>query len=479
LKSRLLVLAFALSLAFSCSREPQAHPAARVLVIGVDGLEWSVLRKLIADKRCPNLAGLMERGNFGKLETMQPTLSPIVWTTIATGRLPEDHGILGFTDAEVEGKAYTSSQRRVRAVWNIADRYGLSSDVFGWWITWPAERLRGVMVSGSSSSALVDENWKPALIPGLPRQIEPAALEPIAIEIAAKAGSIEAVQRHAEEQVFGRIPDADLGDVERKLMRQTLWSIQSDATFFEECRRLMPEHKADLNLVYFGGPDVVGHRFWRYYEPEKFRWPGDPAAEARWKEISPQSDPLAEILAPEKGAKALALAIPSYYQWVDAMIGDLVRAAGTDATVIVCSDHGFHAVSTDEPNTKFITGHHLDAPPGVLVAAGPCIRRGGDVAAFAAGAEPSVLGGVLDVTPTLLALLGIPRSREMPGKPIEAILDGAALANAALPQVATHDEGFRPPAQVQLPPEMERNFQERFRSLGYIGSEDEEPPKKK
>jgi predicted AlkP superfamily phosphohydrolase/phosphomutase len=477
-RSALALLSLAI-LAPACSRSPQAHPAARVLVVGVDGLEWNVLRPLLAQGRCPNLRALMERGSFGRLETMQPTFSPIVWTTIATGRMPEDHGILGFTDAEVQGKAYTSSQRRVRAVWNIADRYGLSSDVFGWWITWPAEAIRGLMVSGSSSAALFDDNWKPALLPGIPRQVEPRALEPEVLAIAKKAGSIEEVHRLAREMVFGNIPDATLGDVERKLMKQTLWSIQSDATFFEECRQLMPSHRADLNFVYLGGPDVVGHRFWRYYEPEKFRWPGDAAADARWKEISPDSAPLEEILATKDGEKSLALVIPSEYQWIDRMIGELVKAAGPDTTVIVCSDHGFHAFATDEPNAKFVTGHHLDSPPGVIVAAGPCIRRGGDVDAFLAGGELPSLGSVLDVTPTLLALLGIPRSLEMPGQGMKTLLDGAARANADLPPIASHDEGFRAPSSTPLPPDMERNFQERFGNLGYIGSEDEPPPRKK
>src|SRR5258705_5349416 len=196
---RRLILALCATLAVACVRAPTAHPAARVLVIGVDGLEWSVLRPLLQEGRCPNLRALMERGSFGKLETMHPPLSPIVWTTIGTGRRPEEHGILGFTDDELRGKAYTSSQRRVPAVWNIADRYGLTSDVFGWWITWPAEAIRGVMVSGSSSAALVDDNWKPALIPGIPRQVQPPSLLGQAFAIAAKAGAIEELRSLARE----------------------------------------------------------------------------------------------------------------------------------------------------------------------------------------------------------------------------------------------------------------------------------------
>jgi hypothetical protein len=445
--------------AVACSGTPTAHPAARVLVIGVDGLEWSVLRPLLAEGRCPNLRALMERGSFGRLETMQPTLSPIVWTTIATGRRPEEHGILGFTDDELRGKAYTSSQRRVPAVWNIADRYGLSSDVFGWWITWPAEEIRGLMVSGSSSAALVDDNWKPTLLPGIPHQVHPQALEAEALAIATKAGSIDEVRRIAREMVFGKIPDAELGNVEKKLMQQTLWSIQSDATFFEECRQLMPSHRADLSLVYFGGPDVVGHRFWRYYEPQAFRWPQDSGA------------------GPSAGEKALAFVIPSYYQWIDVLIGELVRVAGPETTVIVCSDHGMHAFGTEEPAPRSITGHHLDSPPGVLIAAGPCIHRGPPLADFLATGTLATPGTVLDVVPSVLALLGIPRSREMAGRAMTPLLSGAARDNAALPPIATHDTGFRPPSKTVLPAEMERNFQERFKNLGYIGTEDD--PKKK
>jgi hypothetical protein len=82
---------------------------------------------------------------------------------------------------------------------------------------------------------------------------------------------------------------------------------------------------------------------------------------------------------------------------------------------------------------------------------------------------------VLAVTPTLLALLGIPRSLEME-RGIEALLDGEARANLDLPPVATHDEGFRPPSRIDTPAEMNKNFVDRFRGLGYIGDEAAPPP---
>jgi hypothetical protein len=482
-KILLPALAVLAAAALACSRsgeptaaqpEPAARatPAARVLVVGADGLEWSVLRPLLAAGRCPNLRALMERGSFGRLATMTPTLSPILWTTIATGKVPEQHGIQGFTDAAL--RQYTSSDRRVAALWNIADRHGLASNVLGWWITWPAEAVRGRIVSGTSSSALVDANWKPALLPGAPRQVHPESATAEVMALAETAGALAEVQRLAREEVFGELPDAALGSVEKRLIRETLWSIQSDTTTCAIARAMLAAHPADLNLVYFGAPDVVGHRFWRYHEPAAYRWPGDPAVDELWKEIAPESAPLAEILAGEEGALALARVIPSTYEWLDEMLGELIEAAGADANVIVLSDHGMHAVSTDQPEPRFLTGHHLDGTPGVIVAAGPSIVRQGGVTEFLEGAQPPACGSVLSIAPTILALLGIPPARDMPERAHAAILRGTARESASLAPVPTHDAGYRPAPRVEMPEEMRASFLERYEALGYVGTTSED-----
>jgi predicted AlkP superfamily phosphohydrolase/phosphomutase len=459
--------ALASGLLLSTCTQPKAEPVARVLFVGADGLEWNVLRPLLRAGKCPNLRALMERGTYGHLGTLVPTLSPILWTSIATGKMPEQHGIHGFTDQDL--KQYTSAQRQGRAVWNIAGQYGLSSNVFGWWITWPAEEILGMMVSGSSSSALVDANWKPSLLPGLDRQVFPADRTQEVMAIADEAGSQAAVQKLAE-RIFGADP-RDLGAVERDLIQQTLWSIQADATFCEIAKRMIRAHPADLDLIYFGGTDVIAHRFWRYYEPRAFAWPDKPGAEEAWKKMSPSAPALKEILANPAGERALARAIPNYYEWFDEMLGQLIAAAGPGATVIVASDHGFHASSTAEPNPKFITGHHQDGPPGVIIASGPGIARLGGAQAFVDGDAIRAQGNILDLEPTLLALLGIPSSRGLPERADASLLDGRARTNGALPLVDSHDTGFRAPHKLDVPKEMEEAYLKKFRGLGYIGLE--------
>jgi hypothetical protein len=459
------------AVAAGCSEsQPKPEPVARVLVVGVDGLEWRVLHGLFAEGKCPNLRGLMERGSFGRLLTLQPTLSPILWTTIATAKMPQDHGILGFADSDL--RQFTSAQRRGPAVWNVADHFGLSTNVFGWWITWPVEAIRGVMVSGSSSSALVDANWKPTLLPGAPEQVHPKSLEPEVMAIAERAGALAEVQRLARDKVFGVIPDEVLGPVEKKLIRDTLWSIQADATYHAIAKEMIRTHPADLNLVYLGGPDVSGHRFWRYYEPQAFQWPGNPTIDAQWKAALPNSPPLAELLAKPEGDRLLAGVIPRYYEWVDELIGELVKAAGSDATVIVLSDHGMHASSTDKPNEKFLTGHHQDGTPGVIIAAGPGIGRQSAWDAFARRGELATHGSVLNVMPTLLALLGVPPARGAQNQAQLSLLEGRALENAALPPVESYDTGFRPATQVTVPAQMNAEYLKRMQGLGYIGLDD-------
>jgi len=443
-----LLLAVLASVGCSGEAERTAEPVSPVLIIGVDGLEWSVIHPLMKAGKMPHLRALMERGSFGRLATMEPTLSPIIWTTIATGKSPGQHGIHHFLDQE--GKVYTSSRRATRALWNIADMYGLSSNVVGWWITWPAEEVRGVMVSGSSSAALVDETWKPALLPGVADQVHPIDWTDRVMAWAEEAGSLDEVQRLSRDKVFGDIPAGVLNDQEQAVVKESLWSIQSDATFDRVARELLAAQPADLNMVYFAGPDVVGHRFWRQHQPEGFQWSGTPEADA-----------------------LLADVVPDYYEWVDELIGGLVDVAGPDMSILVISDHGMHAVATEQQKGRN-TGHH-DSPDGVLVAAGPGFVEQGRIDIFLDKGALPTHGSVRNVASTVLALLGIPGATDMTGPAWRPILaPGLARDNATpakLPLVRTHDDGFRLPSNSDVPVEMGENFDERMRALGYLGDD--------
>ena len=423
----------------------EATPEAPVLLIGIDGLEWEVLRPLMEQGRTPHLRALAESGCYGKLGTIIPTHSPVVWTSIATGQPMERHGITSFVDRQ--GRVFTSSRREGRALWDIADRYGLTANVFGWWITWPVEPIRGVMVSGTNAAAQLRHNWKPALMEGVDDQVHPVSLTDRVMTIAVEAGSEAVVTERMRDKVFGDLSDISLDETEQLIIDQTIWSISSDETYYQIALDIMADHPADLTMVYFGGPDVAGHRFWRHQEPEAFAYSGS----------SPEVD------------AALAGVLDNYYVWVDEMVGELVAKAGDGTTVFVVSDHGMHAVATQKPNSRGTTGDHQDGAPGVLIAAGPGIREQGGFERFLKSGALPTHGMVYSIAPTLLGLLGIPGARDMEGRLYPNLFTPEVRERArGREMVLSHDDGFRPPSMVELPAAAEKESLARMAELGYL-----------
>ncbi len=121
----------------------------RVLLVGWDAADWKVARPLMAAGEMPNLARLVSGGASGNLATLSPPLSPMLWTSIATGKRPPKHGIHGFTEPLPDGSGIRPATlgRTTKAVWNILNQNGLRPAVVGWWPSHPAEPIRGVMVS--------------------------------------------------------------------------------------------------------------------------------------------------------------------------------------------------------------------------------------------------------------------------------------------------------------------------------------------
>ena len=114
-----------------------------MIVLGLDGVDPEVVDLLMSEGKLPNFARLRQGGAYGRLESSKPLLSPIIWTTIATGKTPLEHGIGHFVAVNEKTGAQlpvTSQMRRVKALWNILSGAGREVAVVGWWATWPAEQ---------------------------------------------------------------------------------------------------------------------------------------------------------------------------------------------------------------------------------------------------------------------------------------------------------------------------------------------------
>ena len=151
---------FLCALATSCSEGPADESAGpsphtsslaerqvpgRVFLVGIDGASWDVFDHVLADGVMPRLQELCARGTKAELRSMNPTASAILWTTIATGKLPKQHGILGFVATTDTGNVVpvSSTMRKVDALWNICSRAGAARVALTKkWESPPKRRLR-------------------------------------------------------------------------------------------------------------------------------------------------------------------------------------------------------------------------------------------------------------------------------------------------------------------------------------------------
>src|ERR1700743_1711924 len=119
----------------------------KVLVIGWGGGGWGMIAPLLQSGQMPALAQLIKGGVRGNLATLQPVLSPMLWTSIATGKRADKHGICGFTEPLADARGIgpvRSTSRQCKAILNILTQNGLKSNWVGWFATNPAEPINGV-----------------------------------------------------------------------------------------------------------------------------------------------------------------------------------------------------------------------------------------------------------------------------------------------------------------------------------------------
>ena len=116
-----------------------------------------------------------------------------------------------------------------------------------------------------------------------------------------------------------------------------------------------------------------------------------------------------------------------------------------------------------------LSGNHMDAPPGVFIAAGPNIAHtSGD--SFAMPDRDRPIGHAWDMLPTLLALEGIPLGADFAGQPMINVIDPEFLKKVPLRTVKTHDDkAWDEARQTRMKEASDRAERlEQLRSLGYI-----------
>lgn len=118
-----------------------ARPAFRVAILGLDGLSLDIAQAIASRGQTPHLAALCEDARLGTVPAELPELSPVNWTSFATGEGPEVHGVYGFT--RMDPRQYTISimdarRRRCPTVFERLGELGLTCRVLNLPGSWPA-----------------------------------------------------------------------------------------------------------------------------------------------------------------------------------------------------------------------------------------------------------------------------------------------------------------------------------------------------
>jgi predicted AlkP superfamily phosphohydrolase/phosphomutase len=418
----------------------------QIILAAIDAVSWDILWPLIEQGRAPNLGRLVANGSYGPLRTLYPALSPELWNSIGTGKVPNKHGVVGFVAQDPKsGKLvpYTSNMRRCKAIWEILGDYGKKVSVIGWWNTWPAEPVNGTMVSGILG-------YKEKDLGGPKRQDNHVELTRKG-RLRAESFSDQTFPEGLFEKVkyLIRTPDkvddahpfmrelwshdSDLSKTEREVLRLITHVYNSDRTYVDIAKHLLDTLSPDLLTFYVAGVDVVGHKYWAYMEPQSF------SAQIPRHKIDLYKDVLKD-----------------YYTFVDEVVGHFVSGMKEDTIMAVISDHGMSADNRKFSKTGVNSGRHLDED-GVFILSGPHIRRNHRV-------EGS---SILDVTPTLLASLGFPVGADMDGCALSEVFEEGFLEKYPLYYIEGYDKGKRfDSSPIESP--VDEEIKERLRSLGYI-----------
>lgn len=351
--------------------------ANRVLLIGWDGADWQMIRPLLAAGQMPNLDSLIRRGVSGNLATIQPVLSPMLWTSIATGKRADKHGICGFLEPKPDRsgvRPVTSTSRRCKALWNVLTQAGLKSQVVSWFASHPAEPINGSIVTDRYVAQCAEMNGAKRFPEGT---FHPASLENRLAELLVRVPDLDA------DALLPFVPRASEIDQnsDSRLFKLGSLIARTASVHAATMDRLKSCDDWDLTAAYYIAIDEFGHTFMPYHPP-------------RIEGVS------------EEDAKIYRDVMVGCYRFHDMMLGAMLREVGPETTVVLVSDHGFK-------NDAHRPGHKGYENPvdwhrhfGMVCMAGPGVREG----------EALYGATVLDVTPTILTLLGLATGADMDGR---------------------------------------------------------------
>jgi len=249
----------------------------RVIIIGLDGVPYHLIKDLGDKGVMPEFKNLMEKGYFAKMESSIPEISSVAWSSIITGKNPGEHGIFGFSD--VPPGTYRLSfpnfdNLKVPPFWLKCGRG--ESIIINVPSTFPVKPLNGVHISGFVSLDLERGVYPKSLIP----------------TITALGYRIDVNSAKAYKSM-----DLFLNDLDETLKAR-----------IETYRLLWKGHRWEIFMLVFTGTDRLSHFLWDAYENATHKYHS---------------------------------VFLEYFQRIDGVVGEIADGLSEYDTLIILSDHGF------------------------------------------------------------------------------------------------------------------------------------------
>jgi hypothetical protein len=375
----------------------QVVDSPRVVMILIDGGSLDFVSTATIEGRLPNFGKILDSGAAMHLATLRPTQPEPVWTSVGTGKLPAKTGVRSSARYLVRGSdesidllpdfcfshalvryglvtevLHASPSVRARTLWSILGGAGVSVGVVGWPLTYPAQPVRGFLVTDELD------------------RLGDAALDPEDHAVGYPAEALPATRFAFEGRSWA---DALGGDevawpVPRDVVTEVFTGrpFTTDRLYDQIWRALGTQIPARVTAVRFRGIDAAGHYYLRFARPRQF---GDVT---------------------EQETRRYGRVLEAAYTIVDAAIGRAMTSLAPGDLLLVVSGFGMEPLSPGKRlleramGNKELTSTHERAPDGFLLAYGTEVAAGRKVRA-----------SVVDVTPSVLYYLGLPVGRDMDG----------------------------------------------------------------
>jgi predicted AlkP superfamily phosphohydrolase/phosphomutase/tetratricopeptide (TPR) repeat protein len=413
--------------------------AKKVLLIGWDAADWKVINPLLDQGLMPTLDDFINHGVMGNLATLRPILSPMLWNSIATGKRANKHGIHGFMEPDTQNggiRPVSSTSRKVKAIWNILTQRGFKTHVLGWFAGHPAEPINGISVSDlyPYATAPQDQPW-----PLPPGAVHPEKLRDTFAELRMHPADV------TEAAILPWIPRAAEIDQEKDKGLMSFAKILSEnCSIHNAATWILQNEPWDFLAVYYNGIDHFCHGFMHYHPP-------------RMEGI------------PEDRFEVYKHVVNGAYRFHDMMLETLLTLAGPDATVLLVSDHGFHS---DHLRPRGIPAEPAGPavqhrPFGIFCMKGVHVQR-----------DERIYGAtLLDVTPTILTLFGLPVGADMDGRVLVQAFDEPPQITRIPSWEQEAGECGMHPSDLRMDPAAAQAVLQQFVALGYVQPPSEDQSK--